>query len=335
VVPRGGHIQRRQFIALLGGAAAALPLTSRAQKGERVRHIAVIAALAENDSVSNIQQLRDALAALGWQEGKNIRFTYRYGGGNPERARVLAKEVVEMNPDLIVAHATPVVAALQRVTHNLPIVFVSVLDPVASGFVTSLARPGGNTTGFTNFEYTMGAKWLEVLKEIAPSTSRVALMLNPDLGSYYTGYLRSVETVALSNSVQATLAPVRNLDEIERTISALGRDPGGGLIVLPSAPITIHIRQIIEWTARYRLAAVYPFEQFAVEGGLVAYGVDLGDLFRRSTSYVDRILKGEKPADLPVQTPTKFKLVINLKTAKTLGLAVPPTLLARADEVIE
>ncbi len=328
---------RREFITLLGGAAAAWPVAARGQQDQRMRHIGVVTVLAENDATtkSNLQHFRDALAALGWTGGKNVRFTYRYSGGNPERARAFAKELVELQPDLIVAHATPVAAAFHQATRALPIVFVSVTDPVESGLVASLARPGGNMTGFTNFEFAMGAKWLEVLKEIAPGTSRVSLMLNPDMGSYYMGYLRSVEAVALLNNVQATLAPARNLDEIERIISALGREPGGGLIVLPSAPITIHIRRIIELVARNRLAAVYPFEHFAMQGGLIAYGVDLDDIFRRSASYVDRILKGDKPADLPVQNPIKFKLVINIKTAKALGLSVPPMLLARADEVIE
>ena len=279
--------------------------------------------------------LLDGLQTLGWTEGKNLHCSYRFGGGNPERARVFAKELIDLRLDLIVAHATPMVAALQQVTTSVPIVFVSVLDPVASKFVASLARPGGNMTGFANFEFDIGAKWLEVLKEIAPATSRVALMLNPDMGAYYTGYMQSVQAVALSNAVQATLAPVRTVDEIGSVISSLGSEPGGGLIVLPSAPITVHIQQIIDLSARHRLPAVYPFEQYAVQGGLLAYGVDLADLFRRAASYVDRILKGENPADLPVQMPTKFKLALNLKTAKALSLEVPPTLLARADEVIE
>jgi putative tryptophan/tyrosine transport system substrate-binding protein len=330
------RLKRREFIILIGGATASYwPPLAGAQQGERVRHVAIITVLEENDGGSGVRHLRDALQALGWTDGKNLRLTYRYGGGTPERARAFAKELVELQPDLIVAHGTPAVAALQQSMHTLPIVFVSIVDPVANRFVTNLARPGGNMTGFTNFEFSMGAKWLEVLKEIAPATSRVALMLNPDLGSYYAGYLQSVQAAAVSNSVQAALAPARNLDEIERIISSLGREPGGGLIVLPSAPITIHIQKIIEWTAKNRLATVYPFEQFAVQGGLVAYGVDLDDIFRRSASYVDRILKGEKPADLPVQMPIKFKLVINLKTAKALGLSVPDKLLALADETIE
>jgi ABC-type uncharacterized transport system substrate-binding protein len=217
----------------------------------------------------------------------------------------------------------------------VPVVFVSIPDPVLNGFVASMARPGGNMTGFTNYEFTMGAKWLEVLKEIAPKTARVSLLLNPDTGSYYVEYLRSVETVALSSSVQATLAPVHNAGEIETTIKALAREPGGGLIVLPSAPITAHIDLVIGLAAQFRTPAVYPFGSYARQGGLVSYGVELNDLFHRAAEYVDRILRGEKPADLPVQAPTKYELIINLKTAKALSLEVPPTLLARADEVIE
>jgi putative ABC transport system substrate-binding protein len=248
---------------------------------------------------------------------------------------MFAGELVDMQPDLIVGHTTPVAAALSAATRTVPIVFVSITDPVVGGFVTSMARPGGNMTGFTNYEFSMGAKWLEILKEIAPSTARVSLMLNPDTGSYYVEYLRSVETSALTHSVQATLAPVHNSDEIQNVIAALGRESGSGLIVLPSAPITANIQLVIDLAARDRVPTVYPFGSHSKQGGLIAYGVDLNDLFRRAAVYVDRILKGDKPADLPVQAPSKYELVINLQTAKTLGLTVPSTLLARADEVIE
>ena len=260
---------------------------------------------------------------------------YRYAAGDPALARTYAKQLVELAPDLIVGHTTPVAAALSQATHAIPVVFVSITDPVRDGFVSSMARPGGNMTGFTNYEFSMGAKWLEILKEIAPSTVRVSLMLNPDTGSYYVDYLRSVEAVALSHSVQATLAPVHNSDEMQSAIATLGRESGGGLIVLPSAPITAKVQLVIELAARYRVPAVYPFGSHAKEGGLVAYGVELNDLFRQAAAYVDRILKGEKPADLPAQAPTKYELIVNLKTAKSLGLTVPASLLARADEVIE
>jgi putative ABC transport system substrate-binding protein len=293
--------------------------------------------LAETDpfTIKYVQVLRAALEKLGWTDSQNVQFTYRYAAGDPGRARAYAKELVDIHPDLIVGHTTPVAAALSQMTRTIPVVFVSITDPVRDGFVSSMAHPGGNMTGFTNYEFSMGAKWLEILKEMAPSTARVSLMLNPDTGSYYVDYLRSVEAVALSHSVQATLAPVHNSDEIQSAIATLGRESGGGLIVLPSAPITAKIQLVIELVARYRLPAVYPFGSHAKEGGLVAYGVELNDLFRQAAAYVDRILKGEKPADLPVQAPTKYELIVNLKTAKSLDLTVPASLLARADEVIE
>jgi putative tryptophan/tyrosine transport system substrate-binding protein len=328
-------MRRRQFITLLGGAAAAWPVAAQAQQ-HRVRRIGVLMGLAETDQFTQgyVRELRDRLHQLGWTDSK-VQFTYRYAAGDPGIARAFAKELVEMQPDLIVGHTTSVIAALFQTTRTVPVVFVSISDPVLNGFVASMARPGGNMTGFTNYEFTMGAKWLEVLREIAPKTSRISLLLNPDTGSYYVEYLRSVQTVALSSSIQATLAPVHNADEIETTIKTLAREPGGGLIVLPSAPITAHIDLVIGLASQFRTPAVYPFGSYARQGGLVSYGVELNDLFRRAAEYVDRILKGEKPADLPVQAPTKYELVINLKTAMALGLTVPSTLLARADEVIE
>jgi putative ABC transport system substrate-binding protein len=293
--------------------------------------------LAEADpfTIKYGQELRDALQSLGWTDGQNIQFVYRHAAGDPELARKFARELVEMQPDLIVGHTTPVAAALSQATRALPVVFVSITDPVVGGFVASMARPGGNMTGFTNYEFSMGAKWLEILKEMAPSTARVSLMLNPDTGSYYVEYLQSVETIAQTHSMQATLAPVHNSDDIQNAIAALGRESGGGLIVLPSAPITANIQLVIDLAARDRVPTVYPFGSHAKQGGLIAYGVELNDLFRRAAGYVDRVLKGEKPADLPVQAPTKYELVINLKTARALGLDVPNSLLARADEVIE
>ena len=328
---------RREFITLLGRAAVAWPLAARAQQPERIRRIGVLMGLAETDpfTAKYVRELRLAVQNLGWTEGKSIQFAYRYASGDPELARVFARELVEMQPDLIVGHTTPVAAALHQATRTLPIVFVSITDPVAGGFVASIAHPGGNMTGFTNYEFTMGAKWLEILKEMVPSTARVSLMLNPDTGTYYVEYLRSIESVALTYSVQATLAPVHNSGEIESTIVALAREPGAGLIVLPSAPITANIELIVALAARYRLPAVYSFGSHAKQGGLAAYGVELEALFRQAAGYVDRILRGDKPGDLPVQAPTKFELIINRKTARALGLEIPPTLLARADEVIE
>jgi putative ABC transport system substrate-binding protein len=329
-------MRRRDFIAGVG-VIAAWPTAARTQQAAVSRRVGVLMGLVETDpfTIDYVQALRGALEKLGWIEGQNIQFIYRYAAGDPALARTHAKQLVELAPDLIVGHTTPVAAALSQATHAIPVVFVSITDPVRDGFVSSMARPGGNMTGFTNYEFSMGAKWLEILKEIAPRTARVSLMLNPDTGSFYVDYLRSVETVALTHSVQATLAPVRNSDEIENAIAALGREQSGGLIVLPSAPITAQIQHVIGATARYRIPAVYPFGSHAKQGGLVAYGIKLNELFRQAAGYVDRVLKGEKPADLPVQAPTKFETVINLKTAKALGLTVPPTLIARADEVIE
>jgi putative ABC transport system substrate-binding protein len=329
-------MNRRAFIAGLGSAAG-WPLAARAQRAAGMRRIGVLMGLADTDpfTIGYVEELRGALQNLGWTDGQNIQFVYRYAAGDPELARTFAKELVEMQPDLIVGHTTPAVAALSQATRALPVVFVSITDPVAGGFVASIARPGGNMTGFTNYEYSMGAKWLEILKEIAPGTTRVSLMLNPDTGSYYVEYLQSVEIVALGRSVQATLAPVRNGEEMESTIAALGRGTGGGLIVLPSAPITNKIQLVIDLAARDRVPTVYPFGSHAKQGGLVAYGVELNDLFRRAAIYVDRILQGEKPADLPVQAPTKYELIINLRTAKALGINVPVSLLARANQVIE
>jgi putative ABC transport system substrate-binding protein len=330
-------MRRRDFIHAIVGLTT-WPLAAGAQtQPAGARHIGVLMGLAETDpfTIKYVQVLRAALEKLGWTDGQNVQFAYRYAAGDPGRARAYAKELVDIHPDLIVGHTTPVAAALSETTRTIPVVFVSITDPVRDGFVSSMAHPGGNMTGFTNYEFSMGAKWLEILKEMAPSTARVSLMLNPDTGSYYVDYLRSVEAVALSHSVQATLAPVHNSDEIQNAIAALGRESGGGLIVLPSAPITAKIQLVIELAARYRVPAVYPFGSHAKEGGLVAYGVELNDLFRQAAAYVDRILKGEKPADLPVQAPTKYELIVNLKTAKSLDLTVPASLLARADEVIE
>jgi putative ABC transport system substrate-binding protein len=330
-------MRRREFITLLGGAATAWPLAAHAQQSSGMRRIGVLMGLAEADpfTIKYVQELRGALQKLGWTDGQNTQFAYRYAAGDPGLARAYVKELVEMQPDLIVGHTTPVAAALSQATHTIPVVFVSITDPVRDGFVSSMARPGGNMTGFTNYEFSMGAKWLEILKEIAPGTTRVSLMLNPDTGSYYVDYLHSIEANALAHSIQATLAPVHNSDEIDSTIAALSRKSGGGLIVLPSAPVTAKIQLIIESTARNRVPAIYPFGSHAKQGGLAAYGVELNELFRRAAVYVDRILKGAEPANLPVQAPTRFELIINLKTAKALGLSIPQSLLATADEVIE
>jgi putative ABC transport system substrate-binding protein len=327
---------RRDFVALLGGAALASPVAARAQQPERVRRVGVLLATAENDpeTQARTKAFRQGLAALGWTEGRDILIDYRYAAGDATRIKAYAAEMVSAGPDLILATNTPVLAALRQ-GNPLPIVFVQVIDPIGQGFVASLARPGGNITGFTNFEPAMASKWLEMLKEIAPGVARVALMFNPDTAPFAGMFWQPVEHAAPSFDVKPIQAPVRDVGEIERAIEALARDGNGGLIVLSDTSTTNHRDLIIALAARHRLPTVYPFRFFAANGGLMSYGSDTADVYRRAASYVDRILKGEKPGDLPVQAPVKFELVINLKTAKALGLDVPLHLQQRADEVIE
>jgi putative ABC transport system substrate-binding protein len=330
-------MKRREVITLLGGAAAGWPLAARGeQQGGRVRRVGVLQATAENDqeTQARTKAFRQGLAALGWAEGRNILIDYRYAAGDAARIKAHAAEMVSAGPDLILAASTPVMAALRQ-GNPLPIVFVQVTDPIGQGFVASLARPGGNITGFTPFEAAMGSKWLAILKEIAPGVARVALMFNPDTAPFAGMFWQPVEDAAPSFDVKPIQAPVRDVGEIERAIEALARDGNGGLIVLPDISTTNHRDLIIALGARHRLPAVYPFRYFAANGGLISYGSDVADVYRRAASYVDRILKGDKPSDLPVQTPTKFELVINLKTAKALGLTVPISMQQLADEVIE
>jgi putative ABC transport system substrate-binding protein len=334
---RFGRLRRREFITLLGGTAVTWPLAARAQQTDRVRRIGVLMGLAESDPEAKVRAavFEHALQELGWTRGRSTRMDYRWAPGDVEQTRAAAAELLRLAPDVILAHATPATAALQRATRTLPVVFVAVSEPIAQGFVQSLARPGGNITGFTNLEPTLGAKWLELLKEIAPRVTRVAFMYNPNTAPYAILFSRSVEAVAQKIAVELVAAPVHEPAEIEAVLTMLGREPGGGLI-LPPDPFTVaHRKLIFDLAARYRVPAINAFLYFADEGGLVSYGVDVRDQFRQAAAYVDRILRGEKPADLPVQQPTKFELVINLTTAKTLGLNVPPTLLALADEVIE
>jgi ABC-type uncharacterized transport system substrate-binding protein len=330
--------RRREIVMGLAGVALWHSM-ARAQQPQSPRTIGVLSGVAEDNAAIRgpIEELRRALQARDWREGDNLRVVYRFAAGDPERAQKYATELVRLHPDLIVAHTAVVVAALQRTTQTLPIVFVSIPDPVADGFVGSLSHPGGNMTGFTNYDFAIGGKWLEILKEIAPGTQRFAVLLNPDAKSYlaYSGYWQSIQAAARTMSIAAELVPVHDRDEIEKAITTLAASPGGGLIVPLSAPVTTHVGEIIELTARHRLPATYPLGVYARQGGLIAYGTSLSDLFRRAADYVDRILKGATPADLPVQGPTKFELVINLRTSKALGLTVPQSLLARADEVIE
>jgi putative ABC transport system substrate-binding protein len=334
LLPRLG---RRDFITLLGGASAAWPLAARAQQGDRVRRIGVLMAFDENDpeQKTNFSAFTQALAGLGWTDGRKVRMDLRWSGDYTNRIRALAQELVRSQPDIIVANSTPATVALQQQTRTIPIVFAGVADPVASGIVPRLNRPGGNITGFATFEPSLGGKWLELLSEIAPGLKRTAIMFNPDTVAA-SAYMPSFETAARSLKVAPIIAPVHGDAEIETAIIALGREPGGGFVCLPDGGFTFtHRALIISAAARNNVPAVYRFSDFARDGGLLSYGPDQVDSFRRAATYVDRVLRGEKPGDLPVQFPTKFEMVVNLKTAKALGITIPAILQATADEVIE
>jgi putative tryptophan/tyrosine transport system substrate-binding protein len=330
------RIRRRELIVTLGSAAAAWPIAVRAQQPERMRRIGVLMNLSADDPESpvRIAAFLQGLQQLGWSDGRNVRIEYRWGAGDADRYHTYAAELVALAPDVILSTATATVGALQQVTRTVPIVFVNAIDPVGAGYVTSLAQPGGNATGFTSIEYGVSGKWLELLKEIAPGIARAAV-LRERADPSGTGQLGAIQSVAPSFGVELRPLDVRDGGEIERAVTAFAFGSNGGLIVTASALAAIHRKLIITLAARHRLPAVYPFRLYVTSGGLVSYGPDLVDPFRRAAAYVDRILKGEKPADLPVQAPTKYELVINLKTAKALGIQVPSTILARADEVIE
>jgi putative ABC transport system substrate-binding protein len=324
-------VKRRELITLIGGAAVGWPLAARAQQPDRMRRIGFLHGLVENDpeAQARIKAFRQGLEALGWTEGRNIQVDYRFARGDAALAQAHADELVSLTPELIVGLSTPVTAALKQATRTIPIIFA------VQGFIESPARPGGNVTGFTFIDYAMVGKWLEMLKEMAPNVKRAAVLFNPDTAPYYPVYLRQLGPVPATLAVELTAAPVRDEAEIEGAVTALARTPGGGLIAASDPFITARRALIMTLAQRHRLPAVYYFRQFATEGGLMSYGPEPNDIARRSASYVDRILKGEKPADLPVQAPTKFELLVNVKTATALDLTVPPTLLARADEVIE
>jgi putative ABC transport system substrate-binding protein len=328
-------IRRREFITLLGGAAA-WPLAARAQQGERERRIGALNLGDENDPVRKtyFSAFTQALAGLGWTDGRNVQMDFRWGGGDANRISGLAQELVSAQPDIILATSTPATAALQRETRTIPIVFVTGSDPVATGIVARLNQPGGNITGFAAWEPQMEGKWLELLSEIAPGLKRAAIMFNPDTAPASV-YMPSFEMAARSLKVEPITAPVHNDVEIETAIIGLGGEPGGGLVVMPDTFMNVHRVPIISAAARNNVPAVYSLSFFAKDGGLLSYGPDGVDTFRRAATYVDRILRGEKPGDLPVQFPTKFEMVVNLKTAKALGLTVPQSILLRADEVIE
>ena len=329
-------MRRRDFIKSIGGAAAAWPLPARAQQGERVPRIGVLINLAADDpeSGARLAAFVKGLQELSWADGRSVRIETRWGGADADRVRRYAAELVALAPDVILASGGSTVGPLQQATRTVPIVFVNVTDPVGAGFVASLARPRGNATGFIYFEFGIGGKWLELLKEIAPRVTRAAVIRDAATTTG-VGQFAAIQSVAPSFGVELSPIGVRNAGEFEQAVTAFARSSNDGLIVTASVLAIAHRDLIISVAARHRLPAVYPFRRFVTGGGLISYGPDTVDQFRRAAGYVDRILKGEKPADLPVQAPTKYELVINLKAAKALGLEVPPTLLARADEVIE
>jgi putative tryptophan/tyrosine transport system substrate-binding protein len=329
-------MQRREFITLLGSATVAWPLAVRAQQPERMRRIGVLMSVAADDpeGQARLTAFLQGLQQLGWADGRNVRIDIRWGAGDAERYRRYAAELVALAPDVILAASSSALGPLQEATRTVPIVFVTIADPVGAGFINSLARPGGNATGFSQFEYGVIGKWLELLKEIAPGVTRVAVIRDPTI-SAGAGQFGAIQTAAPSFGVEVNPVNMRDAGEIERAIAGFARSPNGGLILTAGPLGTIHRELIVTLAARHKLPAVYYERYFVIGGGLISYGPHLIDQYQRAAGYVDRILKGEKPADLPVQAPTKYELVINLKTAKALGLTIPPTLLTRADEVIE
>jgi putative ABC transport system substrate-binding protein len=329
-------VRRREFITLLGSAAA-WPLAARAQQSGRMRRVGVLMNVVENDpgGVAEMADFRQGLAELGWVADRNINIEFRWPGGDLERAQALAKELVDLKPEVLLARSTPTTAALKRESDSIPIVFVNVTEPVEQGFVQSLARPGGNITGFTNFESMIGGKWLQLLKEVDPRIARIAIIFNPQTAPFAGLFLRSVEAAAPGLAVEVAAMPVQSDTDIETAMTAFARRPAGGLVAIPDSFTGQHRDLIIAAAARNGLPALYANQVSTPSGGLMAYAVDTRDLMHRAAGYVDRILKGEKPSELPVQQPAKFELSINLKTARALGLTVPQSLLTIADEVIE
>jgi putative ABC transport system substrate-binding protein len=329
------EIGRRQFISSLGSAAVTWPLAVRAQQPEQIRRISVLTNQAESDprAQAELSAFAQTLQQLGWTDGRNVRIDYRWTSGDPNRARSNVAEAVALAPDVILSQGASTYPLLEK-SRSVPIVFVLVVDPVGAGLVDSLAHPGGNVTGFMQFEYGLSGKWLELLKEIAPSTTQVTVIRDPALTSG-TGQFGAIQAVAPSLGIELKPVNVGDAKEIERAITSVGRASHGGLIVTASPLAMIHLDLIVTLAATYKLPAVYPERYYVTGGGLISYGPDFVDEYRRAAGYIDRILKGEKPADLPVQAPTKYDLVVNLKTAKALGLTIPPTVLSRADEVIE
>jgi putative ABC transport system substrate-binding protein len=327
-------MRRREFISLLGSTAAAWPLAAHAQQADRMRRVGVLVNRVADDpeEQARLAAFRQRLQELGWTEGRNLRIDYRWAAADADRSRTYAAELIALAPDVILAASSQNVAALQQTATIVPIVFANIVDPVGAGFVARLARPGGNTTGFTFFEYSLSGKWFELFREIAPNLTRIAILRDPATAAGI-GQFAVIQAVAFG--VELSPIGVRDGGEIERDVAAFAREPNGGLIVTASSGASLHRELIIRLAAQHRLPAVYPFRSFVTSGGLISYGPDPSDPFRRAADYVDRILKGEKAADLPVQAPTKYELAINLKTAKALGLTMSPSLLARADQVIE
>ena len=333
----GMDMQRREFITLLGGAAAAWPLTVRAQQPERMRRIGVLMQYTESDPEGQIRAkaLSQGLQKLGWKVGLNLRIDYRWAGGDHDRFRLHAADLVKLKDEVVVAVSTPAVEALQRESMAVPVVFTQVSDPLGQGIVKSLAQPGGAVTGFSNYDQAIGGKWLELLKQVAPTMTRAAVVFNPQTAPYSALYMRSIEAAAPSIAVKVTTLQVHDSADIKTALTDFAREPGGGLIMIPDAFTSAHREQIIELAARFALPAMYPIRYYIADGGLISYGIDQVDQIRGAAIYVDRILKGERPGDLPVQAPTRFQLVVNLKTAKALGLNISESFLLRADEVIE
>jgi putative tryptophan/tyrosine transport system substrate-binding protein len=329
-------MRRREFLGLVGGAAAVWPLAALAQQADRMRRIAVLIAYTEDDPETKVRlaAFRQRLEKRGWSEGRNVRIEIRFGAGSAINNESLAKELVATNPDVIIAHTTAVTAALQRESRIIPIVFVNVSDPIGSGFVATLARPGGNITGVLQYEAGVVGKWLAMLKEIAPRLERVALVANPKTGPF-DYFVRAAEAAATSLAIKVVSSPVATATDIEHAIELFAGAPNGGLVLPPDATTIVHRDLIIALAARHKLPAVYPANFFVTAGGLMSYGSDQIEIFRVAASYVDRILRGDKPADLPVQAPTKFETIVNVRTAKALGLPVPSGLLVAADELIE
>jgi putative ABC transport system substrate-binding protein len=331
---RGQYVRRRDFIKVVAGSAAAWPLSARAQR-EHIARIGVLMSVGDDpEGRARFTAFRQGLEKLGWTEGQNVRIDVRWAAGDAALERKFAAELVTLTPDVILATASPTVAALQAVTRTVPIVFAHCVDPVGAGFVDSLARPGGNATGFVLYEYGMGVKWLELLKEITPNVTRVAVLRDPAIAAGI-GQFGAIQSVAPTLGVELTPINLRDPGEIERAVSAFARSSNGGLIVTAAPIATVHRDLIVTLAARHKLCSVYSVRAFVTAGGLIYYGSDLSDLYRRAAGYIDRVLKGEKPSDLPVQAPTKFETVINMKTAKALGITMPTSLVTRADEVIE